>query len=73
MDIFDQINLNSLSGVILIYTGNMLKPAKEDVMKEKTLFSGNLLKKIIVIVAGSVIAAYGITFALYAGAVAGNF
>ena len=45
MDIFDQINLNSLSGVILIYTGNMLKPAKEDVMKEKTLFSGNLLKK----------------------------
>lgn len=36
-------------------------------MKEKTLFSGNLLKKIIVIVAGSVIAAYGITLALYAG------
>lgn len=36
-------------------------------MKEKTLFSGNLLKKIIVIVAGSIIAAYGITLALYAG------
>ena len=45
----------------------MLKSAKEDAMKEKTLFSGNLLKKIIVIVAGSIIAAYGITLALYAG------
>ena len=44
-----------------------LKSAKEDAMKEKTLFSGNLLKKIIVIVAGSIIAAYGITLALYAG------
>ncbi len=45
----------------------LVYPAKEDVMKEKTLFSRNLLKKIIVIVAGSVIAAYGITLALYAG------
>ena len=35
--------------------------------KKKMFFSGNILKKIVIIIVGSVIAAYGITLALYAG------
>lgn len=35
--------------------------------KKNMLFSGNILKKIVIIIVGSVIAAYGITLALYAG------
>lgn len=35
--------------------------------KKNMFFSGNILKKIVIIIVGSVIAAYGITLALYAG------
>lgn len=35
--------------------------------KKNIFFSGNILKKIVIIIVGSVIAAYGITLALYAG------
>lgn len=35
--------------------------------KKNMFFSGNILKKIVIIIVGSVIAAYGITLAMYAG------
>ena len=35
--------------------------------KKNIFFSGNILKKIVIIIVGSVISAYGITLALYAG------
>ena len=35
--------------------------------KEKSAITNDLLKKIIIIIVGSIIAAYGITLAMYAG------